>query len=160
MKSIALIIIGALLGFFTATMAISERAASSIARAAGSWTEIANAPDDDIDPYLNARYASVGWLLPPQGDDQVLEATADSDGSALSGDCRYLVSGKLPSVRWWQIAVMGDDEAINNDPRARPEAISSERVIGEANGEFRITLSRAASPGNWISPGRSGAPAS
>jgi hypothetical protein len=154
MKSIGLIIVGALLGFFTATMAISERAASSIQSRAGVWSEIANAPDAEIDPYLSARYASVGWLLPPQGDDQLLEASTDSEGSALDGDCRYLVSGKWPSVRWWQVAVIGDDDVVNNDARARPEAISSERVIGEANGEYRITLAREASPGNWISPGR------
>jgi hypothetical protein len=153
MKSIILIIAGAIIGFVSATMAISERAASSVEQA-GIWRDIANDADDNIDPYLRASYASLGWLLPAQGEDRLLEASTDSSGGSLDGDCRYLVSGKSPQVRWWQIAVSGDDdEGADNDARARPDAISSEGMIAEADGQFRLHVSRAPVAGNWISPG-------
>jgi hypothetical protein len=154
MKSIILIIAGAVIGYLSATMAISERAASSVEPRAGIWRDIANNADENIDPYLRASYASLGWLLPAQGEDQLIEAATDSDGAKLDGDCRYLVSGKTPKVRWWQLAVVGnDDDGADNDPRARPDAVSSEGVIAEADGQFRLTVSRAAAAGNWISPG-------
>ena len=154
MKSIILIIAGAIIGFLSATMAISQRAASSVEPRAGIWHDIVNTADENIDPYLRASYASLGWLLPAQGEDQLIEAATDSSGSALDGDCRYLLSGKLPKVRWWQIAVVGnDDEGADNDPRARPDAISSERMIAEADGSYRLAVSRGVAAGNWISPG-------
>lgn len=154
MKSVILIIVGAIIGYLSATMVISERAASSVQQRAGIWHDIANRGDDDIDPYLRASYASLGWLLPAQGEDQLVETTTDSNGAALDADCRYLVSGKSPQVRWWQLAVVGnDEEGADNEPRARPDAISSEALIGEADGQFRLNVSRAASSGNWISPG-------
>jgi len=154
MKSIAFIIAGIILGFVSATMAISERAASSIEPKAGIWSDIANSADENIDPYMRASYASIGWLLPAQGEDQLFEATTDSAGSSLDGDCRYLVSGKVPRVRWWQIAVVGDDDdGADNDVRARSDAMSSERLIGEADGQMRLNVSRSAVSGNWISPG-------
>jgi hypothetical protein len=154
MKSITLIIAGAIIGYLSATMVISERAASSVEPKAGIWHDIANTTDENIDPYMRASYASLGWLLPAQGEDQLVEATTDSDGAALSGDCHYLVSGKSPKIRWWQIAVVGnDDEGADNDPRARADAISSERIIAEADGSYRLGVARSAVPGNWISPG-------
>ena len=154
MKSVILIIAGAIIGYLSATMVIAERAASSVEPRAGIWHDIANRGDEDIDPYLRASYASLGWLLPAQGEDQLFEATTDSNGAALDGDCRYLVSGKSPQVRWWQLAVIGDDEeGADNDARARPDAISSEGLVGEADGGFRLNVSRTAVSGNWISPG-------
>jgi len=154
MKSVILIIAGAIIGFMSATMAISERADSSVEPKAGIWHDIANDADENIDPYLRASYASLGWLLPAQGEDQLVEATTDSNGSALDGDCRYLITGKSPQVRWWQIAVVGnDEEGADNDARARPDAISSEGMIAEADGQYRLNVSRGAVSGNWISPG-------
>jgi len=154
MKSVILIVAGLLVGYLSATMAISQRAASSVEPKAGIWHDIANDADDNIDPYLRASYASLGWLLPAQGEDQLMEANTDSDGSALDGDCRYLISGKSPRTRWWQIAIVGnEDEGADNDPRARPDAISSEAMIAEADGQYRLNISRTAVPGNWISPG-------
>ena len=154
MKSVILIIAGAIIGFLSATMAISERAASSVEPKTGIWRDIANGADENIDPYLRASYASLGWLLPAQGEDQLLEASTDSNASALDGDCRYLISGNTPQARWWQIAVVGnDDEGADNDTRARPDAISSESMIAEADGQYRLSVSRKAVSGNWISPG-------
>ncbi|MBL8905872.1 MAG: DUF1214 domain-containing protein [Rhizobiales bacterium] len=155
MKSIVLIIAGAIIGFMSATMAISERAASSVEVRDGIWQDIANNADANIDPYLRASYAALGWLLPAQGEDQLLEATTDSNGSAFDADCRYLVSGKTPQVRWWQIAIVDNDgEGADTDPRARPDAISSEAIIAEADGRFRLNISRRPVSGNWISPGK------
>jgi hypothetical protein len=154
MKSVILIIAGAIIGYLSATMAISERAASSVEQKAGAWHDIAHNADENIDPYLRASYASLGWLLPAQGEDQVMEASIDGNGAALDGDCRYLISGKSPRVRWWQIAVAGNDkDGADNDPRARPDAISSEGMIAEADGQYRLNVSRSAVSGNWISPG-------
>jgi hypothetical protein len=154
MKSVILIIAGVIIGFVSAFMAISERAASSVEPKAGIWQDISNSADENIDPYLRASYASLGWLLPAQGEDQLIEASTDSNASALDGDCRYVVSGKLPRVRWWQLAVVGnDEEGADNDPRARPDAISSESIIAEGDGQYRLNISRHAASGNWISPG-------
>jgi hypothetical protein len=87
----------------------------------------------------------------------VFETERDEQGGSLSADCAYVVTGRTPGARWWQLAIAGMDGALPGATEGRAAQISSSHVIGEPDGTFRIVILRDPAPGNWISPGENSA---
>jgi hypothetical protein len=84
-----------------------------------------------------------------------LRAAIAVHGAALDGNCIYHLEGRDLPTRWWSITAYGaDDFLIPND--AGRYSVSMNSVARDADGRFKVTLSKAKAEGNWIpvAPGR------
>ena len=130
------LIAGSIAGVASAHWAIDRASVTAI----GPWRSWTGGG-----PYTAAHYLLSGRLPPARGLDLVFEASSDSQGERLDGDCDYTLTGRRIGARWWRIAAP-----------AGGSAVTSTRAIGEPDGSIRISLSREPRPGNWMRPGTSG----
>ena len=76
-------------------------------------------------------------------------ARRDSDGVEFDPACDYAVKGEIPSARFWTLTLLSPAGAPIANTAGRPGFTSSE-VLRASDGQFEITLSRHARPGNWL----------
>lgn len=101
--------------------------------------------------YSRAQIAVHGLLALIR--EETVYYSAPSDGAALDGNCIYHLEGRDLPTRCWSITAYGaDDFLIPND--AGRYSVSMNSVARDADGRFKVTLSKA--EGNWIpvAPGR------
>jgi hypothetical protein len=152
LKAVTCLFFGAVVGIASAQWMV-ERSATAMPAGDGAWQAWLSSYRGNLNPYVNAHHILLGRLPPSAGQEFVFETERDEQGGALFADCAYVVTGRAPGARWWQLSVAGMDGALPQPGDARAGAISSAHVIGEPDGSFRISILRAPSPGNWISPG-------
>ncbi len=140
--------IGVLLGLFV-TVAVVERGKGFGAIEAGPWTGWPRNGTSDIDPYTRAILAYSGEisLIAPEGMSFV--AHGDSNGSEFDPACDYALTGELPPARYWTLTLLSPAGAPIANTAGRQGFTSSE-VLRASDGQFEITLSRHARPGNWL----------
>lgn len=81
---------------------------------------------DAADPYTRARIARHGLLALARTEAVYFVRNVDDEGSTLTGDCRYRVSGGDLPAEWWSITLYdaasmlpaNDDEALSVDATA------------------------------------------
>jgi hypothetical protein len=136
------------LGLWTAFLAVRSPAPID-AITLGAWQAWPNAGTADVDPYSRARLARTGEIPLGSGEGLTLLAQTDDSGAALRSRCEYLVEGQTPPARLWTLAIedlngrvskLGDEFA----------AISSDVLLRDADGGFRIALAPTPKPGNWV----------
>jgi hypothetical protein len=122
----------------------------------GPWTAWPRIGGVDIDPYARAALARRGEA--PLGKDEGLMfvAETDSTGAPLDGRCEYRLGGALPAARFWTIGLADSGGAPLANPTGR-QFYASTYLLRRERGAFDIAVSRAARPGNWLSPGDVGA---
>jgi hypothetical protein len=152
LKAVTCLFFGCIAGIASAQWLV-ERSATAMPAGDGAWNAWISAHRGGANPYVNAHHVLLGRLPPPAGQEIVFETERDEQGGALSADCAYVVRGRAPGARWWQLAIAGTDGALPGVSDGRAAMISSAHVIGEPDGSFRIAILRDPSPGNWISPG-------
>ncbi len=140
--------IGVLLGLFV-TVVVVERGRGFGAIAAGPWTGWPRNGTSDTDPYTRAILAYSGEMSLSESEGMSFVARADSNGVEFDPACDYAVKGEVPSARFWTLTLLSPAGApIANS--AGWSSFTSGEVLRASDGQFEITLSRHARPGNWL----------
>ena len=121
----------------------------------GPWVGWTSAGRSDADPYTRAHFARLGTLQLSTEIALTYIATTDSDGNRLHSSCEYVVEGRDAGNSWWSITVFNDrGDLIAN--AAQRYAYTSQSVAMRPDGTYVVSLSREASPGNWLPTGGAG----
>lgn len=121
----------------------------------GPWVNWTAAGRSDADPYTRARFARLGSLPFSAAVVQTFEARADSTGQRLQSFCDYLVEGRPFDAPWWSIAVYGEQGELIANPSGR-HGFNGQTISLAPDGSYLISLSRDATPGNWLPTGGAG----
>jgi hypothetical protein len=143
--------IGVLLGLFV-TFVVVERGKGFGAIAAGPWTGWPRNGTSDTDPYTRAILAYSGEMSLSESEGMSFVAHGDSNGAEFDPACDYALKGEIPSARYWTLTLLSPAGAQIANTAGRPGFTSSE-VLRASDGQFEITLSRHARPGNWLPMG-------
>lgn len=115
----------------------------------GPWVMWQAAALPDADPYTRAHFVRLGALPLSSDIAETHFAETDDEGRSLHSSCDYTVEGFAPPSTWWSVSVFdADGRMIPN--AAERSSFTSETAALSPNGSFTITLTRAASPGNWL----------
>jgi hypothetical protein len=121
----------------------------------GAWSIEAHAGSVDADPYTLARMATSGEIPLANGEGLLLVASADDDGRPLDPRCVYRIGPRAPAARYWTLSVVDSRGFPVANPAERYGFRSSE-ILRAGAGDFVITASAAAQPGNWLPIGAEG----
>jgi hypothetical protein len=118
----------------------------------GAWKGYPRNGTVSIDPYARAVIARNGELPVGSGDGVTFTAAADDDGRPLDGRCDVVLRGTTPPTRYFTLTLytpLGQLVANSLDRRG----FTSQELVRDASGEFEITVSPRARPGNWLPTG-------
>ncbi|MFZ0508779.1 MAG: DUF1214 domain-containing protein [Methylocella sp.] len=147
-KFVSAVCMGVLLGLFV-TFVVVERGKGFGAIAAGPWTGWPRNGTSDTDPYARAILAYSGETSLSESEGMSFVAHGDSNGAEFDPACDYTLKGEIPSARYWTLTLLSPAGAPIANTAGRPGFTSSE-VLRASDGQFEITLSRHARPGNWL----------
>jgi hypothetical protein len=82
-------------------------------------------------------------------------AFTDSEGRELDGRCDYTLAGRPPPSRWWSFTLYGADHYLVDNP-AHVYSRHAGNLALESDGGFRIAVSPAPQPRNWLPAPASG----
>jgi len=149
--SLVAFVIAALAGLGATYFTISQSVAFG-AMPIGSWTAWPKNGTPDADPYVRATIARTGQLPLALGDGVPFTAQTDDKGRALDGRCDVLLSGVTPAARFWTLTLYNrDGELVANS--VNRYGFTSQEIVREADGSFRIVVAPRARPGNWLPTG-------
>ncbi len=140
--------IGVLLGLFV-TFVVVERGKGFGAISAGPWTGWPRTGTSGTDPYTRAILAYSGEMPLSESEGMSFVAHGDSNGTEFDPACDYALRGEIPSARYWTLTLLSPEGNPIANKADRPGFTSSE-VLRASDGQFEITLSRHARPGNWL----------
>jgi hypothetical protein len=143
--------LGVLLGLFVTLVEI-EQGKGFAAIEAGPWTGWPRSEASEIDPYTRAILAYSGKISLSESEAMSFVAHGDSNGVEFNPACDYVLKGEIPPARFWTLTVLSPAGALIANTADRQGFTSSE-LLRASNGQFEITLSRHARPGNWLSLG-------
>jgi hypothetical protein len=141
-------IIAAALGLALTWLAVQRPPAIDAIRS-GAWTALASEGTSDVDAYTLAAISRRGEVPLAVGDGLAFRAVADDGGQPLNGRCDYVVTGSIPVVRAWSLAVY-DAAGAPIPNSANRHAFSSGDILREADGRVVIKLSSSVQPGSWL----------
>ena len=144
--------VGVLLGLFVTFVAI-EHGNGFAAIEAGPWTGWPRSGSPEIDPYTRAILAYSGKISLSESEAMSFVAHGDSNGADFDPACDYVVKGEMPPARFWTLTLLSPAGALIANTADRHGFTSSE-LLRASDGQFEITLSRHARPGNWLPLGR------
>jgi hypothetical protein len=115
----------------------------------GPWRAWPQIGGQDADRYARASVARSGELPLAAGEGIAFLASEDSQGAALSGQCRYRIAPIGPPARWWTLTLYDGARRLFANPAER-YAFTSAEVVRGSDGEAAIVAALAAEPGNWL----------
>ncbi len=119
----------------------------------GAWETWRREGMIDADPYTQARTARSGRLPVTTATALYFTARHDDDGYTLTSGCDYEIIGRSINSLWWSITLYDSNgDLIAN--KAERHSFNSQNISLQSNGEFRIAVSSAVKPGNWLPSGR------
>lgn len=143
---------GAALGLYSAFWMV-EREQPFGGQQAGSWMVWPQIGSRDIDPYARAILARTGEIPLAAGEGLAFEARIDDTGRPLQANCIYEIAGITPSARYWTLALYGNGGgAALEEPQRNRSATTSAAITRDEDGDYAITISPVAQPGNWLQP--------
>jgi hypothetical protein len=86
------------------------------------------------------------------GDGVVFSATADDNGRTLDGRCDVVLSGTTPQARFFTITLYDPTGRLVPNSLNR-SGFTSQELIRNADGTFRVSVGPRARPGNWLPTG-------
>lgn len=140
--------VGSLLGLSLTAIAIKNGRGVGETRV-GAWRVSPQEGSPDPNPYQRAVFARTGALPMSNGQGIALAAVRDDAGRRLDLACTYSVSGPLPRARFWTLGVV-DPDGYPLDNAADRQAFTSDDVVRDESGAFKIVLSAGVEPGNWL----------
>jgi hypothetical protein len=142
------VLLGAGLGLVSAHLAVAGRPVVGRVQI-GSWDAWPKGGGRDIDPYLRAHLSRGVHLPLGAGEGLELIAGRDSEGRALDGRCRYLVTGVTPTTRGWTLSVTDGAGGPFRLPLDRT-GFSHAEILRDESGATRIAAAATAQSGNWL----------
>ncbi len=118
----------------------------------GAWKGYPRNGTVSIDPYARAVIARNGELPVGSGDGVTFTAAADDDGRPLDGRCDVVVRGTTPPARYFTLTLYTPSGQLVANALDR-RGFTSQELVRDAPGEFEITVSPRARPGNWLPTG-------
>ena len=118
----------------------------------GAWKGYPRNGTVSIDPYARAVIARNGELPVGSGDGVTFTAAADDDGHPLDGRCDVVVRGTTPPARYFTLTLYTPSGQLVANSLDR-RGFTSQELVRDAPGEFEITVSPRARPGNWLPTG-------
>lgn len=119
------------------------------------WQVRLETPSKYADPLARARAARSALMAPPAARLLRFQATGPEPGMIFDPACDYVLVGPPLDARWWSLAVY-DDQGRRIENAARRWSYTMDTVRYDADGRYRIQLSRTERPGNWLKTGGSG----
>jgi hypothetical protein len=121
----------------------------------GAWELSAYAGSMEADPYTRAILERSGEIPLAVGEGLQLIARSDDAGRPLDARCVYQVYPHVPAARYWTLSLV-DQHGYPVLNLAERYAFRSSEILREGNGDFVITVSAEARPGNWLPIGERG----
>jgi hypothetical protein len=130
---VATVTAGALLGVGSAWLWLTrtDPAGTRI----GPWLVNLEAGSSDASMYTRARIALKALLALDRRETLYYVADRDDAGRPLRSRCRYLISGSIPSARWWSVTAYADDIFLFPDTEQR-YSVSGENSTLNTVGRF------------------------
>jgi hypothetical protein len=142
---------GVLLGLFV-TWVVIEHKSGFGAIEAGPWTSWSRIGAPEVDPYSRAILAYFGETALSESEGTSFVAYGDRSGAAFDPACDYVMKGNVPLARYWTLTLFSPAGAPVANPAGR-QGFTSGEVLRDSDGQFEITVSRHARPGNWLPSG-------
>ncbi|NJS15257.1 MAG: DUF1214 domain-containing protein [Sphingopyxis sp.] len=102
------------------------------------------------DPITRAAVARSGLLALPATETLYWQAARDSEGRALTGKCRYRLTGSALDARWWSVTVY-DTTGYLMPNEARVWSVNGATVPLDAQQRWQVRLSSGRPPsGGWL----------
>jgi hypothetical protein len=101
----------------------------------GPWLVNLEAGSSDASTYTRARIALKALLALDRRETLYYVADRDDAGRPLRSRCRYLISGSIPSARWWSVTAYADDIFLFPDTEQR-YSVSGENPTLNTVGRF------------------------
>ena len=121
----------------------------------GAWEIEAHAGSIEADPYTRASVERSGEIPLAVGEGLQLIARVDDDGRPLDARCVYRVGSRVPAARYWTLNLI-DPDGWPIENAAQRYGFRSSEILRASNGDFFITISAEAAPGNWLPIGAGG----
>ena len=142
---------GILLGLIV-TWVVVERSKGFGAIEAGPWTSWSRIGTPDSDPYSRAILAYFGETVLGESEGISFVADGDKRGAEFNPACDYVMKGEVPASRYWTLTLFSPaGTPVPN--RAGRQGFTSSEILRDGDGQFEITISRHARPGNWLPSG-------
>lgn len=144
----AVLLVGAVAGYITGQQALGR--AGQVPVPDSKWVQDILNPKDTYALYAAGHFRSTG-LLPPSRATLLYTREVDEDGTSLRSSCSYQLSSHEPEARWW---------SVNVAPAGGAPVVASftaRDAILTNDSDFSLTISKHASPGNWLQPNEFGA---
>lgn len=122
------------------------------ALALGAWKGYPHNGTVGIDPYAQAVISRNGELPVGIGDGVAFTASADDSGGPLDGRCDVKVRGTTPPARYFTLTLYTPSGQLVANSLDR-HGFTSQELVRDAAGEFEVTVSPRARPGNWLPTG-------
>jgi hypothetical protein len=164
-KTLLLLLAGTAVGLCV-TLVTLERGVDFNAIKAGPWVAFPKNGTADSDPYSRAILMRSGEIPLATSEGLSFIARRDSAGAPFTPGCDYNLQGQIPQARYWTLTLLspkgflidtgtgnGADYGIESGEERH--GFTSTEILRNNNGDFVITLSRHARPGNWLPLGQS-----
>jgi hypothetical protein len=147
--ALAAALVAGVTGGATAAWLVTSHVDQSAGRGPAPWKTMAGTGSTAAGLQQRATVARIGiWAL-PESEVIYFNTESDSDGRPLRADCDYILEARAePRARWWSIGVYRDYFWIDNP--ADRYSLTSSVMAREPGGGYRVTLSAATAPGNWL----------
>lgn len=151
-RGLIILLIGVGLGLGSAYGAL-RLALEETAVHVGPWRTPIDAGGGGRDLYTRAVVAVGALLALSRSETIYFIAGQDDDGETLRGNCRYVVTGRDVPARWWSVTAYAGDHFLIPNAENR-WSFSDRSVTRDADGGFRLTLSRDRAEGDWLPTGQ------
>lgn len=118
----------------------------------GAWTINTLAGSKAANALTRARIAISGILALDRKETVYYFCHQDDTGAPLDPDGDWEISGQPFDCRWWSFTLYDEDHFLIDNP-ARRYSVHSDNVVFNADGSYRIVVSRNQHGANWLSAG-------
>ncbi len=116
----------------------------------GPWTTSLSYGTVQTDGVTRAAVARGGLLALPSTETLYWQASKDSAGVPLDGNCTYAMTGKALGARWWSVTYYDKAGYLVANP-ANKWSFSSAEITDAEKGGWRVLISPAKpASGHWL----------
>ncbi len=123
----------------------------------GSWSTSLSFGTKSTDIFTRASVARRGLLALPSSETVYWQASTDSEGRALDGNCTYAMTGSALDARWWSVTFYDTTGYLVANP-ANIWSFSGASISAAEQARWRVTIAPDKPPtGHWL-PSAKGKP--
>lgn len=118
----------------------------------GAWSTNKLAGTSAASALTRARIAIHGILALHPRETIYFFASKDDRGNQLDPDSDWEITGRGFDCRWWSFTLYDEEYQLIESPQRR-YFVHSDNVVPEADGSYRIVISREDRGANWLAAG-------